>query len=58
MLAADVLSRNLTREITGGRQTDDDFKLNWKLAKLVGEGKFHQLDTVPAESILKPYQKD
>lgn len=58
VLAADVLSRNLTREIVGGRQTDDDFKLNWKLAKLVSEGKFHQLDTVPAETILKPYTKE
>lgn len=57
VLAADVLCRNLTREITGGRPDDSDFRANTKLARLVVAGEFHQLNGVADSEILRPYEK-
>lgn len=55
--AADVLCRNLRRDITGGRPGDSDFRANVKLARLVVDGKFRQLDDVADTAILKHYEK-
>ncbi len=55
--AADVLCRKVKSEILGTRQTDGDFKAAVKLAKLVVEGKFHQLDATASTEILRRYEK-
>ena len=56
VLAADVLCRRLTNEITGKRRSDDDIKANVKLGKLVTAGKFTQIDATYDSAILKPYK--
>lgn len=58
VLAADVLSRELTRQIKGGRATDDDFRANVKLARLVAGGQFKQLEGVADSPILRSYTRD
>ena len=54
--AADVLCRDLKRQLKGGHATDADFKASAKLAKLVVDGKFRQLDDVPATPVMRTYQ--
>lgn len=57
VLAADVLSRELSRQIKGGRASDADFRVNVKLAKLVADGKFKQIEAAADSPILRSYQK-
>ncbi len=58
LLAADILCRDLTREIAGGRKDDAYFIACSKLAKLVSDGKFAQLDGVADSAILYTYPKN
>jgi alkylation response protein AidB-like acyl-CoA dehydrogenase len=53
--AADVVCRDITRELTGGKKDLGYRRASRKLAKLVVEGKFTQLGTTMDTAILRPY---
>ncbi len=55
ILAADVLCRDLTMQLVGGLPDDGYFRACTKLARLVSDGKFTQLEGVPQAEILRKY---
>ena len=55
ILAADVLCRDLTMQLEGGLPDDGYFRACTKLARLVSDGKFTQLEGVPQAEILRKY---
>jgi alkylation response protein AidB-like acyl-CoA dehydrogenase len=55
VLAADILCRDLKRDISGGRKDDNYFATCSRLAKLVSAGKFKQLENVAESEIRRQY---
>lgn len=55
--AADVLCRDLTMQLVGGLPDDGYFRACTRLARLVADGKFTQLDGVPQAAILRQYDQ-
>jgi hypothetical protein len=53
--AADVLCRDLTRELTGQRPSDDYFRAVTRLGEAIADGKFASIAELPGGEILMPY---
>ena len=56
--AADVICRDLTRQIEGGRPSDGDFRRVTKLGQQIVDGGFKSIHGLPAGEILMPYEND
>ena len=54
--AAEVVCRDLQREITGEHATDRDFRHCTKLGAAIAEGQFKSLDGVEPDSIMMAYE--
>ena len=54
--AADILCQDLRRKLTGEHPTDEYFRDCVKLADMVIEGKFHQLDATMESPVLRQYK--
>jgi alkylation response protein AidB-like acyl-CoA dehydrogenase len=55
ILAADVLCQDLSRKIKPSVEPESYFRDVTRLGKLVGEGKFAQIDDTMEHAVLKPY---
>jgi alkylation response protein AidB-like acyl-CoA dehydrogenase len=53
--AADVLCRDLTRDLTGRRPSNDDFRAVTRLGEAVAEGGFQSIAGLSPDEILMPY---
>lgn len=53
--AADVLCQDLHRKLTGAQPSDAYFKACSKLAEMVANGEFEQINDVPSTAILQQY---
>jgi len=56
--AADILCQDLTRKLTGERVSDSYFKACSKLADMVIEGEFKDLQTIEKADIIFSYEKN
>ena len=56
--AAELLCRDLTRELTGERPTDRDFRSATRLGQTIAEGGFKSLADFEPDQILMPYDQE
>ncbi len=54
--AADVLCRDMRRNLVGGRPTDSDFRAVTRLGEAVAEGRFKSIAGLKPDEILMPYE--
>ena len=55
--AADSICRDFTRQLTGRRAEDRDFRAVTKLGEAIAKGGFSPLTDVAAMEILMPYEQ-